>query len=372
MKIIQLVTKRQFRGAEVFASQLSKDLLSLNHTVLWVGLYANHNNPLSVSGAKSIDLIEKKPFFFSIQILLRLIKLISIEKPDIIQANGSDTLKYLAIASFFIPNIPISYRNISIISEWINSPLKKMFYKFLFSRVDFVTSVGVFALNDFCRTFDYDSNKIAVIRRGININNNTELDVHIELKQKFDILDNDILLVHVGNFSPEKNHQFLIDVMVKIKIINKNVKLLCLGEGVLFSEIQNKIVQNQLEDTVYLYGFCKYPKEVIAKARILLLCSKVEGVPGVILEGYTKKVPTVAVAVGGVEEVVINEKSGLILNDFNVNNFVSKVMLLVNNEQLAKKMGIYGYEIVKNEYSPKANALLFVNLYERLISAKSK
>ena len=57
MKILQLVTKRQYRGAEVFAAKLSEELLKLGHEVIFVGLYKNNQNVLSVDNAEHYDLI---------------------------------------------------------------------------------------------------------------------------------------------------------------------------------------------------------------------------------------------------------------------------------------------------------------------------
>lgn len=85
------------------------------HEVLYVGLYETTESELIAKDAENIDLGGKRGTF-SVKLLLRLIKLIKTRKPDIIQANGSDTLKYSAIAKLFCPHMNIIYRNISIVS----------------------------------------------------------------------------------------------------------------------------------------------------------------------------------------------------------------------------------------------------------------
>src|SRR5680860_248266 len=162
MKILQLVTSRQYRGAEVFAANLSEELIKLGHEILFVGLYKNDMNILEVPGALNIDLVKKKEGYFSIHVVQELRKTILETKPDVIQCNGSDTLKYMVAVSFLIPKTPILYRNISMISEWVTKGLKRHLYKKVFSRISHVSSVGDEAIEDLIRTFNYPRDRTSV------------------------------------------------------------------------------------------------------------------------------------------------------------------------------------------------------------------
>src|SRR5690606_7215232 len=147
----------------------------------------------------------------------RLVKTLLETRPDVIQCNGSDTLKYMVAASFFIPDIPIVYRNISMISEWVSGNIHKRLYKNLFKRISHVTSVGEEAIDDFVRTFGYPDNQTSVIRRGIPIK---ELDREYHRKKvrsELGLKEGDKIAIHIGNFSPEKNHEFLVKLFEDIK-----------------------------------------------------------------------------------------------------------------------------------------------------------
>ena len=91
----------------MFAAELSTMLAENGHEVIFAGLYATKENIISARGAENIDL-EGKKTAFNLGLLQRLIKLIKTKKPDIIQANGSDTLKNAVFAKVFIPNLNIS------------------------------------------------------------------------------------------------------------------------------------------------------------------------------------------------------------------------------------------------------------------------
>ncbi|SDS25409.1 glycosyltransferase [Christiangramia echinicola] len=366
MKILQLVTKRQYRGAEVFAANLSKELIQLGHTIIFAGLYKNETNILEVEGARNIDLSKGKRVGFSWSLVRSLVKLIKQVDPDVIQCNGSDTLKYMIAASYIVKQKPIVYRNISTISEWLGSDIKLSVYKKIFSKVDHVTSVGSESIQDLINTLDYPKNKTSVIRRGIPNIKIDQTGNAEKLRNELGLTPNARVVMHVGNFSPEKNHVFLLDIFNELKDTNPDIKLVCVGDGITFETIQNKIKQRGLEDTVYLLGFRKDIPALLSAADCVVLSSLVEGVPGVILEAAVQGKPSIATNVGGVKEVLINNKTGFIIDDFDKPLFRTKITELCRNDELTRKLGESARELVIEEFNPQKNARKFENLYANL------
>ena len=363
MKILQLVTKRQYRGAEVFAANLSEELIALGNEIVFAGLYKNVSNSLFVEGAENIDLIEKKNSAFSISLLKKIIELIRTSNPDVVQCNGSDTLKYMVAASVFVPEVPIVYRNISMISEWVDSEWKKWLYKRLFERVAHVSSVGDEALADFIKIFNYPKEKTSVIRRGIPIIKVDSRKARKDLEDEFAFDPEDKVVIHVGNFSPEKNHIFLINVFRDLKESHPEIKLILVGNGTLFKKIQEEINKHRLEKSIFLAGFRKDIPQLLAAADLFVLCSRVEGVPGVILEAGMQKKPSVATNVGGVKEVLLNSQTGFIIDNFNKEKFKNKIIELCGNEELRKRMGEKAFALVIKQFNPVKNATEFEKLY---------
>ncbi|GHA30299.1 hypothetical protein GCM10007103_09550 [Salinimicrobium marinum] len=366
MKILQLVTKRQYRGAEVFAANLSSELLKLGHEIVFAGLYENEKNVLEVEGAENLDLSLMKKGAFSLPLVQKVVRLVKKSKPDVIQCNGSDTLKYMVAASFFTPKIPLVYRNISIISEWLSNTPKKLLYKKIFTKIDHVSSVGEEAIEDFIRTFDYPLSQTSVIRRGIPIKEVRSLSGK-SLKEELNLGKDDKIAMHIGNFSPEKNHLFLLDIFSELKTEQPEVKLVCVGNGVLFEKIKNDIQERGLENTVYLLGFRKDIPELLSEAECFVLASKVEGVPGVILEAAAQKVPSVATNVGGVFEVLKDGESGFMIDNFDKNQFKGKLLDIMNDLVLREEMGNEAYNLVQESFNPVKNALQFESLYKHLV-----
>lgn len=367
LKIIQIVTRRQYRGAELFAADLSTELVRLGHEVMFVGIYESKDDVLEVEGIKNIDLTQDKKGAFSIETTRRLIRLINNYKPDIIQCNGSDTLKYTVASSFFNKRIPIVYRNISIISEWISSKPKKFVYKKMFDRIAHVTSVGDEALADFIETYNFPKSRAEVIRRGVPIKTIDKNDLPTKLRKDLGLSSSTKIATHIGNFSTEKNHEFLLDVFSKLIDDHPEIKLLCVGSGELFGVIKKQISQRGLENTIFLLGFRKDIPSLLAASDCLVLSSRVEGVPGVILEAGIQRTPSIATNVGGVSEVVVDGETGFLINDFDQIEFRTKLIEMMANDRLRKEMGQKAYDMISKGYDPTENAKQFENLYLSLV-----
>jgi len=366
LKILQLVTKRQYRGAEVFAANLSKELIELGHTILFAGLYKNNANILEVEGAENVDLSENKPGNFSLSLVRSIVKLIKESDPDVIQCNGSDTLKYMIAASYMIKKKPIVYRNISTISEWLGSDIKLSVYKKIFSKVDHVTSVGSESIQDLIKTLDYPERQTSVIRRGIPNKKIEGLNYSDKLKSELNLEQNDKVVMHVGNFSPEKNHKFLVEIFKDLKKSHPHIKLICVGDGVTFESISSLVKEEGLDQSIFLLGFRKDIPELLSAADCIVLSSLVEGVPGVILEAAVQEKPAVASNVGGVKEVLLNGKTGFIIDDFEKNTFKSKLVEICENDELRSRLGKNARELVVEQFNPVKNAKKFETLYADL------
>jgi L-malate glycosyltransferase len=362
MKILQLVTCLQFRGAEVSAANLSEGLVRAGVQVVFVGLYAAHKNPLQVKGAKNIDL-QGAPGAFSISLLFRLIKLIRQEQPHVLQANGSDTLKYLIAARFFTQKILIVYRNISLISTWMgNQTLKLRLYRWLFQQVSRVVSVGHESREDFIRTMLVQSDRVQVIRRGIPMP--SVLTSRGATRQTLGIDANAFVLIHVGNFSPEKNQAFLVEVVSNLIEQLPSVVLLFVGEGSTQAHVKGFVKDRKLEQHIRFLGLRHDIGDLFQASDLNVLCSTVEGVPGVVLEAGMMGLPTVAVAVGGTVEVVLPDQTGVLIHTHAAKQFAEAILTLASRDDQRKQLGLRAREFAMQEFSLEKSVQEFIKLYQ--------
>lgn len=367
LTILMLVTKRQYRGAEISAFNLSKALLAKEHKIIWVGLYSNEShNSVTIDGAINVDLPNSNSWL-SIKKIKTLASLYLKYKPDISQANGSDTLRYVVALKLLGYKPKIVYRNISIISKWITSRPKYILSRFLFSHVDKIVSVGDEALADFRSFFPFPSSKSIMIRRGIPISKPSAESINI-IRNKYQLKETDFIFIHIGHFSTEKNHDFLLKVWQQLLDKHNDIKLVLLGDGILRESIINEVSLLDLSGSVVLPGLQTSIADWLAISKVMLLCSTVEGVPGVVVEASFQGIPTIAVDVGGVKEVLIDGENGLLVLHHDVGLFVKQCECLLLNRAYTKKLGLTAQTIVKDRFDLDANTNKFIAAYTLIIN----
>ena len=96
---------------------------------------------------------------------------------------------------------------------------------------------------------------------------------------------------HVGNICTQKNHTFLIDIFFEIISICKNAKLILIGDGVLRSEIENKINTLGIDDNVMLLGKKSNVEDYYQAMDCMILPSLYEGLPMVGVEAQCSGLP---------------------------------------------------------------------------------
>ena len=350
----------------MFAAELSQELIRRGHHIVFAGLYAPPEHVLEVKGADNIDLKGRKMFVNPV-LLFQLVRLIRKERPDVVQANGSDTLKYAVLAGRLIPGLKIIYRNISMVSSWSKKgSWRHRFNRWLFGHVDYVTSVGERALQDLIDLYAFNPNHASVVRRGIPEQAYDKAQQRKKLINQFGFDENVRILMHVGQFSPEKNHPFLISAFERIKGAFPNVKLILIGEGVNYRKTIDEVNRKQLQNDILFAGYQNEVQSWLSGADLFLLTSTIEGVPGVILEAGMQGVPAVAVNVGGVGEVIRNGETGLIIDQHDETAFAAAVVQLLQHADTRKRCGAAAAEYVKAHYGVVSCAIAFEKIYEQI------
>lgn len=90
--------------------------------------------------------------------------------------------------------------------------------------------------------------------------------------------------VHVGRYSPEKNHKFLIDIFHEIYKKDSNSILLLIGEGDMKQEIESKVENLNLKESVLFLGIRHDVHNVLQACDAFIFPSLYEGLPLTVLE----------------------------------------------------------------------------------------
>ena len=372
MKILQLVTVRQRRGAEVFATQLSDVLSMRGHDVVVAGLYPAPPNALTPKHAATVDLQAASSAKLSIRRLVTLAFLLREFRPDVVQANGSETLKYSSLARRLTGSrAPIVYRNISIASRWVHGAAHQWWGRWLARALDHVTSVSEESSRDFGLTYGVPAGRRSVIRRGILTPDQPRTTwARRQLEALTGVSAGEPVLMHTGSFTAEKNHAWLIEAFHRIHATRPDVHLVLLGDGPLRTGIEARVQTLGLQRSVHLLGIRTDAADLVAGADIFVLPSLIEGIPGSLLEAAAQAVPAIATDVGGMREAVTDGQTGILVQPGDSAAFESAALALLSDETRRKAMGISARALVCERFSMDATASGFEKLYTELLCAR--
>lgn len=104
--------------------------------------------------------------------------------------------------------------------------------------------------------------------------------------------------------------------------------------------------------------------EVLKSSQVLVLPSRIESVPQSILEAFYLKIPVIATNVGGVHELVSNNKTGLLVTPNNSKELLEKINYLLNDIDLCNRLANNAHEFVMKNFSWEVLLPKYVKLYE--------
>jgi len=358
--LFQIIQKPQNRGAEIFAAQLSEHLEKLGHTVILISLFEGVSE-LPFSG-KKIQLnrpISKR--WYDYEAWQQIARLVKEFKPDIIQCNAGDTLKFMILSKLFFGwKVPVIARNASTVSSYIKSTPTKIINHFFYKKVDAIISVSKFSAEDINILFPFTKKKTFVIPVGID----EKITNHVEWKKQ---LNNSINVVHVGGFTFEKNHSGLLRIWKLFLESKPNAILHLLGDGPMKQKIEEEVIKMNLSDSIIFYGWTANPLDYIIKADMLVLPSIIEGLPGVILEAMYCRTTVVANDVGGINEIIEHKQTGFLVGKNDELNFVNSMQEALTIDNMVNENA---YHQVLNHYTNKNIAKDFEKTYTIILNQK--
>lgn len=362
MIIFQLIQKPQKRGAEIFAAQLSEKLQKLGHKVVLISLFEGVCD-LPFSG-EIIHLnrpLSKR--WYDIAGWKKLAQLVKEYKPDLVQCNAGDTLKFAVLSKqIFGWKSSIVARNASTVSGYIKSKSTKKINEFLYFKTDAIISVSEYSKKDLNQLFPATKNITTVIPIGVEKEIINKVDWRNADNASFNI-------IHVGGFTFEKNHKGLLNIWKLFLKEQPNAKLHLLGDGPLRKEIESLVALDGLQSSVIFYGWVVNPLDYIAKADVLVLPSIIEGLPGVLLEAMYCKTVVVANNVGGISEIIKPNETGFLAEKGEEEEFASlmKKAIHLNTNNISNQ----AYNLVEEHFSNDYIAQQFEKTYLKISNEKN-
>jgi glycosyltransferase involved in cell wall biosynthesis len=211
-----------------------------------------------------------------------------------------------------------------------------------------------------------------IIPSGIDIDKFKKTGNEEKIRRKYDIKDDAILLLTVCRLSEEKNLAFLLKVFQKVIKKRKNVYFMIIGDGPEKENLEKQSFRLGLKERIIFTDKVSYQRvpSFYNASDIFLFSSFSEVQPTIFTESMASGLPIVAIKAIGSEDVISNGENGFLTSD-DVDDFNQKVLKLVDNENLRKKMSEKAKNMAKY-FSIENSTRKMLSLYEKAISQKEK
>lgn len=232
---------------------------------------------------------------------------------------------------------------------------------------DRILTVSDINLEDQVRLIHRNRRKLYRSYPGIQVENFQRSRTTLEAKQCIGIDPNLPVVGTVGRLSPEKGQSALIDAAPRILREYGPVNFLLVGDGPLMEELQQHAAKRGVASAFHFVGFQPRPNCYIEAMDIAVLPSLSEGLPLTLIEFMAMGIPTVTSDLPCFREAFVDGESGLIAPQAEKDSLAEKLLLLLCQPQMAKKIGQNTQRLVSEKFSIQRLANDMMNLYDIVI-----
>ncbi len=178
-----------------------------------------------------------------------------------------------------------------------------------------------------------------------------------------------LTMVTVGRLVRHKRIDKIIEAISVIRVKYPNVELLIIGEGPEKENLENLTRELGIESNVNFYGSVDHSKilDLIQNADMLVLNSIYEGLPHVVIEAMACGTPVIATNIKGTNEVVEDGETGLLVSPDNDKELKDKIILLLKNKELRKRLVENAYKNVMGKFTWEKNLSMLEKELEGII-----
>jgi glycosyltransferase involved in cell wall biosynthesis len=298
--VTHVISSTQRRGAEMFAADLALDLGRRGIASDVVALTAGGDGeplPFPVLG--------RRPFDPS---TLRALRRASGSAGAVV-AHGSRTLPACGLA-LVGAGVPFVYRSIGDPAVWSATTARRMRTAVLLRRARIVTVLWTGAADVLTRGRAVPPGRIRVVPNGVDAARCPVPDAFDRLlaRERFRLPADAPVLAYLGSLTGEKQVDAVITAVARIP----GAFLLVAGSGPERAGLQT-LAAREARSRVHFVGTVADPAFAYAAADAVILASRTEGMPGVLIEAALSGLPAVAFDVGAVAEVVADGETGIVV-----------------------------------------------------------
>ncbi len=348
------------------------------HTQKWVSFFANRGHkvhlitfrkaeipgvvihpvkitfPIAISPIASS--VAKMGYFFYIKEIKKLVQKIS---PDILHAHWASSYGFLGAFSVYHPFV-LSTWGSDVFDFPHRSFIHKKILTYTINKADYLTATSQMLAEE-TRKYLKKNKKIYTIPFGVDL----ELFKPEKRKPK-----KNVTIGVVKSLEKKYGIEYLIRAFALVSKKVSNSELLIIGKGSKEPRLKKLAHDLGIGNNAHFLGFVENKKipKYLNQMDIFVVPSLLNESFGVAaVEAAACELPVIASNIGGLPEVVIDGETGFLVPPANPAAIAEKIMLLVKDTKLRKKMGEKARQFVAENYVWEENASQMERFYETIV-----
>ncbi|OGO42530.1 MAG: hypothetical protein A2W36_03970 [Chloroflexi bacterium RBG_16_58_14] len=214
--------------------------------------------------------------------------------------------------------------------------------------------------------------KIIVIPNGIQAADNRLLapSQPVALRAELGLQPGAHLVCSVGYLTEQKGHRFLLEAIPLVIQKYPGTIFAIAGDGPLLKELKGQAEALNLAGAVIFLGNHSNVADLLSLADIFVLPSLWEGLPIALLEAMGAGVAVVASQVDGVEELIVDNQTGLLVPPSDSQALSQAILRLLEEPEFRVNLGQQGKWLVEKEFNQDQMCNLYRNLFENLLEGR--
>lgn len=364
MRILHIEWSDDMGGQEKRVLSEAAGLSARGHYVAIVCReHAKIRNEATKKGIDVHTLPLRKPY--DILSITRLAKFLKTEGFDVVNTHsGIDS--WIGGLAARLAGVPVLVR-----TRHLNIPLKRNILNFIHYLPDMYITSGENMQRTLVEQCSFPAERVISIPTGVPPE---FFDVKKDagMKKKYGLREEEIVITNVGILRKVKGHEITLQAVRPVVDKFPQARFLLVGDGPRRKLLQQMADNMGIAEYVRFTGHVANIYEIYSFADVAILSSWSEGVPQSILQAMAFGVPVVATKVGGVPEVVMSGKTGILVSPGEYAELAGGILRLLTEPSLASVLAGNAGRLVRERHSLGHMLDKTEDLYIKLLREKKK
>ncbi len=208
--------------------------------------------------------------------------------------------------------------------------------------------------------------KLWLIPNAVVLENYSPQRSHPTLREELNLASDTFLIGNIGRLSPEKGQKDFIEAISHIASRYPKAYFILVGDGPDRTFLYEYTKKFRLTNRVFFTGHRTDMANVYKSLDLVVLSSKTEGLPNIVLEAMAAMKPVIATDVGGTSELVNHKKTGLLVPSHSIHALTQAMEYALSHPETMQEMSSMAFHYVCKGFDFKRNVDRTVELYRAL------